>query len=1100
LATTVAVVLFTDLVGSTALLSRVGEERAEELRREHFAVLRDTLSRVGGREVKNLGDGLMIVADSAAEGAACAVALQQACEVRNRRADEPLMIRVGLSVGDADIEGGDYFGVPVIEAARLCAVAGGGEILATEIGRQLAGSRRALVFERVGEVDLKGLDSPVPTCRVMWAPPDPVDDRPPFPARLASARADAFVGRASEVAQMLEAWKHMLSDGVHRSVLVAGEPGIGKTALAAQVASVVYDEGAIVLYGRADEDLGVPYQPWIEVLTQLIDGLPEAVLAAHVASRGAYLALLVPRLATKLGTTVPPSSDPETERYVLFGCVVDLLAWASTDHPVVVVLDDLHWADRPSLQLLRHVVAAAVPMRVGVVGTFRDSDVAAGDPLTDVLAALHRDGSAGRIALRGLSDIDLLMLLEKMAGHDMDDEGVALRDALLTETAGNPFFVGEILRHLAETGAILEGSDGRWTATVDLRGSGLPVSVREVVGRRLRRLGPDVERVLAMASVMGRDFDLSLLATVTNVDEDDLIDLCDGAVMAAVLQTTDRTDRYTFAHALVGHALYDGLSPARRTRAHGVVAEALEGQLGADPSERAEELAYHWAATRQPGSSSKAVHYSALAGRRALDLLAPDEALRWFTQALDLLDQSGREDEHLRVELLVGLGDAQRQCGIAEHRDTLLEATRLADALGETDLLVQAVLLNNRGYQSAVGGIDQERIAAIDLALGRVGDAPTAARAELLALSAIERVYVMDLGERLELAEKAVAIARSCGDRNALLFALQRPSTGISHPSTLALRTAWTAEGTQIAEDLGDTAMQYWIQADARLAALERGDGDAIDTEFERCARITARVPHATIQWNSTVHNAWTAGLRGDLAEYERLAEAAFALGSEGGEPDALMMFGAHLINLRDHQGRLGEMIPLVEQAVANFPALPAFRPILVYTKTRGGQLDNAREMLDEDLANGFALPADHTWTTGMACWANAAFLLGMVEAASPLRDLIRPYHDQIVNSGATFWPGLCHYLGLLDHLVGRLDDAEQWFNEALALHQRVRSPILIGATQASWAAVLADRAAPKDLIRAHALAQSALDVAMVGDYGNIIADARAVLDRVRSS
>jgi class 3 adenylate cyclase/tetratricopeptide (TPR) repeat protein len=1096
LATTVAVVLFTDLVGSTALLSRVGEERAEELRREHFAVLRDTLRRVGGQEIKNLGDGLMIIAPSAAEGAACAVALQQACEVRNRRAEEPLMVRVGMSLGDADVEDGDYFGVPVIEAARLCAVAEGGEILATEVVRQLARTRRGLVFAPVGELNLKGLDVPVPTCRVIWLPSEPVDERPPFPARLASARAETFVGRTAEVDQLLEAWKHMLGDGVHRSFLVAGEPGIGKTSLVARVSSVVYDEGAIVVYGRADEDLGIPYQPWIEVLTQLVEGLPEAVLAAHVADRGAHLARLVPRLATRLGTTIPPSADPETERYVLFGCVVDLLAWASAEHPVVVVLDDLHWADRPSLQLLRHVVSAEVSMRVGVVGTFRDSDVAIEDPLTELLAALHREGGTGRIVLRGLSDVDLLALLENMAGHDMDEEGVALRDALLSETAGNPFFVGEILRHLAETGAIVQ-LDGRWVATADLRGSGLPVSVREVVGRRLRRLGPDTERVLAVASVIGRDFELRLLANVTQVDEDDLIDLCDAAVAAAVLQETDRADRYTFAHALVEHALYDSLSQAKRSRAHGAVAEALEQHLGADPAERAGELAYHWAATHQSGSITKAVYYSAVAGRRALDLLAPDEALRWFTQALESLDRDGDDDQLRRVELLVGLGDAQRQCGISDHRQTLLDASRLADQIGATDLLVRAVLLNNRGYQSAVGGIDYERIAAIDLALQRVGDSPTAERAQLLALSAIERVYVVDLDERLALAQEGVALARASGDRSALLLTLQRPSTGISHPSTLELRTAWSSEATQIAEDLGDIAMQYWVQADARLAALERGDGDAIDDEFQRCARIKARIPYATIQWSSTVHDAWTAGLRGDIGEYERLAEVAFALGSSGGEPDALMMYGAHLINIRDHQGRLGEMVPLIEQAVADFPALPAFRPILLYARTRGGEVDEASSMLEEDLATGFKLPADHTWSTGMACWANAAFLLGMVEAAPTLRDLIRPYHDQIVNSGATFWPGLCHYLGLLDHLDGQFDDADRRFTEALALHERVRSPILVASTQASWAALLCDRSQGDDVDRAGVLAHAALDTAGAHGYGNIERDAMAAIARI---
>src|SRR4029079_7045651 len=214
-------------------------------------------------------------------------------------------------------------------------------------------------------------------------------------------------------------------------------------------------------------------------------------------------------------------------------------------------------SDRGSVQLLRHVAASDEAMRVGVLGTFRDSDITTGHPLADFLAALHRENRGVRIALRGFDDDDVLHLLETVAGHEMDDQGVALRDALLAETAGNPFFVAEILRHLAETGAIYPQDDGRWTADADLRAAGLRVSVREVVGRRLAGLGPDTERILGLGSVIGRDFDIALLATVAQGDVDTVIDVCETAVTAAVLSTTEIPDRYTFAHALIEHTLYD---------------------------------------------------------------------------------------------------------------------------------------------------------------------------------------------------------------------------------------------------------------------------------------------------------------------------------------------------------------------------------------------------------------------------------------------------------------------------------------------------------------------------------------------------------------
>src|SRR4051794_12147369 len=418
-------VLFTDLVGSTALLSQVGEEVAEELRREHFGLVRRAIQPSSGREVKNLGDGLMVVFASAADGVAAAVEIQQAFEERNRHGDHPLLVRVGLSLGDADVEAGDYFGVPVVEAARLCALAEGGEILSTDLVRLLAGTRGGYAFEALGEGELKGMDHPVAACRVGWTPNRPSEGRPPLPVRLASSVSTSFVGRDLEHEKLTAVWKAVTA-GEHRLVLVAGEPGIGKTTLAAQFATEVYDNAGLVIYGRCDEDLGIPYQPWIEALTQLVGQLPESVLADHLAVSGGALARLIPDLARRLAVEVSAAGDADAERFVLFGCVADLMARASVEHPVLVVLDDLHWADRPSVQLLRHVVTSDHAMRVAVLGTFRDSDVTSGHPLADVLAAFHREKGTERIALRGLTDEDLLALLERVAGHEMTAEGVAL--------------------------------------------------------------------------------------------------------------------------------------------------------------------------------------------------------------------------------------------------------------------------------------------------------------------------------------------------------------------------------------------------------------------------------------------------------------------------------------------------------------------------------------------------------------------------------------------------------------------------------------------------------------------------------------------------
>ena len=445
-----------------------------------------------------------------------------------------------------------------------------------------------------------------------------------------------------------------------------------------------------MLYGRCDEDLGIPYQPWSEAISHLVTHLPETLLADHVAARGGELARLVPDLANRVPVPPSSSSDGASERYLLFGAVVDLLARVSATAPVVLLLDDLHWSDRQTVQLFRHVVSADVPLRLLVLGTFRESDVGTDHPLAEALAALHRVPAVVRLALRGLGDDELLAPRDHRGAPD-DRERSGPAGHAHGRDGGKSLFVGEMLRHLAETGAIFQDDQGRWTVSADLRTSGLPVSIREVVGRRVARLGEGTQRVLSMASVIGRDFDTDVLAQVADLDEDLVIDLCDQAVTAAVLTEAPTPGRYT-SPTRSSSAHVDSLSSGRRVRAHRRVADALEGLYGEDPGERIGELAYHWAQAIQPQEVEKAMTYAQRAGDRALAQLAPDESVRWYRGALDLLDQMSTDDPPRRAALLFGLGDAQRQTGDPEYRETLLDSARLANEIGDTDLMVRAAL------------------------------------------------------------------------------------------------------------------------------------------------------------------------------------------------------------------------------------------------------------------------------------------------------------------------------------------------------------------------------------------------------------------------
>jgi len=623
--------------------------------------------------VKNLGDGLMVVYPSLSGALDGAVAMQQNVERYNRTATEPLSLRIGVSTGDATQEDGDYFGEPVIEAARLCGKANGGQIVTTAMVQTLA-RRTEHDFVTIGTLELKGLPEPVDAFEVSWTPAIALATVP-LPHRLAITSPTGVVGRALEVERLATVLK-ATADG-RRVVLLSGEPGIGKSTLCADLAQRAHSDGATVLYGRCDEDLGVPYQPFVEALGDYLGEAPDAALRAIDERSLSELSRLLPRIRTRLPQLAEPqSTDGEAERYLLFRAITGVLTDIAAAEPLVFVLDDLHWSDKPTVLLLRHLVATLDRAAVLIVGTYRDSDLTATHPLTEGLAALWREAAVERMAVGGLDDTGVVALLEGIAGHDMDADGIRLAHAVRRETDGNPFFTAEVLRHLAESGAIRQ-EGGRWVATVELSTIGLPTSVREVVGQRVRRLAPATQSILTIASVIGRDFDLGLLARLAERDEDEVLDALEEAAAAQVVAEVEgRPERFTFSHALLQHTLYEELSGSRRARAHRRIGELLEADCGDDPGDRIGELAHHWVAATKPSDTSKAADYARRAGERAVGTLAPDEAIRWFLQAIELLDTEPGSDPGLRIDISIALGDAQRQAGDPGYRSTLRRRRR----------------------------------------------------------------------------------------------------------------------------------------------------------------------------------------------------------------------------------------------------------------------------------------------------------------------------------------------------------------------------------------------------------------------------------------
>ena len=585
-----ATFVFTDLVDSTALASAVDRDAGERLREAHFGLLRSAVAATGGQEVKGLGDGLMLRFTSPTRALACGVAIQQAIERHNRRTTTPLAIRIGMSTGEATEADGDYYGDAVVEAARLCAEASGGQILISDLLRLLVGRHATHEMTELDARTLKGLPQPVTVVEVHWEPaPEQTGDdaqQVPLPNQLLGPGGSslfAFFGRGSELAALDQAVKEATTERQMRAVLIGGEPGMGKTWLAWQAARAAHTNGTTVLFGGSVEGLTIPYRPWITALSHLLAHAPPEVLAGLTPVQAGALARLVPTEAHRLPAGEPPATDPDTERLLLMEAVVGLLQAMLVTGPTVIVLDDLQWADLASLQLLRHLLASGAPLPLTVVATFRDSDLSRDAPLAAVLADLRREARATRLQLNGLDDHDIVELIEAAAGYELDGAGVALAHAVHGETDGNPFFVTELLRHLAESGEVTASIDGRYGLASGLADLDLPRSIREVVGHRVARLGETATRVLSLAAVVGQAFDLEVLGAVAEVDDEQLLDVLDAAVAAALI-TEDSTvaGRYRFAHTLIQHTLYQDTSMARRQRAHLRVAQALE----ATPTER----------------------------------------------------------------------------------------------------------------------------------------------------------------------------------------------------------------------------------------------------------------------------------------------------------------------------------------------------------------------------------------------------------------------------------------------------------------------------------------------------------------------------------
>ena len=1094
-------VLFTDLVGSTALGLRVGLDRAEELRQEHFALLREAIAAAKGQEVKNVGDGLMAVFPSAGAAVECAIAAQQRNELRNRRAHEKLELRVGISLGDVSRAEGDYFGSPVVEAARLCAEAAAGQVLVSELTRLMVGRRGNHVFHAVGTLELKGLTDPVSTCELAWEPL--AAGTSPLPPHLRVRPETSYVGRETVRGRLSGVWERA-SAGERQVVLVAGEPGIGKTRLATHIALEAHALGATVLYGRCEEEMAVSYQPWVQALRGLLEHCPLEVLEAHVGEHGGALAVLVPELATRVPQLPPPTAtDPETERYMLFGAIGALLQRACADTPSVVVLDDLHWADKQSLALLKHVVAHSIEAPLLLLCTYRDTDTGVDHPLTQLIADLRRERGVEWVELSGFEQHEVESLIAVAAGRELDAEGVKLAEAIRHESAGNPFFVVEILRHMVESGGLVVRDDGRYIVSAQVSNLGIPRSVRDVIGQRLRRLGNDAVAVLSAAAVIGREFDLELLALVTETSEDELLASLEAAAAGSVLsESRVKPGRFTFAHALINHTLYENLSRTRRARMHARIAGAIERLYGDEIDERLGELAHHWSAATQAADRGRAIAHTRRAGEQALAQLAPDEALRWFRQAVEQIATSAYPRDEDRCDLLILTGEAQRQAGDRGYRETLLLAGQVADRLADPDRIARAALANTRGWASMAGALDTGRVAALEVALAAV-PLTSPYRPILLAQLASEVCFHWDFHDRVQpLIAEALERSRGDGDRDALARVLSLVSAALTgRPEMLADRLELSGELRALADELGDPFRAFTGAAWRFIASIELAEIAEAHACAHRMRELAEQVDRPWMTWVALTGSTVEAQLAGDLERTEMLARKALAVGVDMGLTDVFTFYGAQISAVRYEQGRLEEIIGGHLAAEGKTTGISAYPAVLAAYLSELGRLDEATTRLDAVAAGGFAsLPHDEFLLYSLSHWGLVAVDVRDLGASAALYDLLVPYRAVIVGAVGVVFGSAEMILGRLAAALGRHQEAERHYATAARVHENIGARLLHARTSVYWAQMLLDRDVGDDRDRALALLEGAKGSAEALGGAAVARDANDLLVTARAA
>jgi DNA-binding SARP family transcriptional activator/tetratricopeptide (TPR) repeat protein len=901
--------------------------------------------------------------------------------------------------------------------------------------------------------------------------PVTAEARPPLPAALQRRERSPFVGRVDSLGWLRAQWSDARG-GSGRLGVIAGEPGIGKTRLASELARAAHEEGAAVLLGRCHEEILISYQPFVEAFGRYVAAVSPDVLRGQLEVYGGELARLASELTRRLPDLPEPGSgDSDGQRFRLFEAAGSLLANASRSWPVVLVLEDLHWADKPTALLLTHVVRSIQTERVLVIGTYRDTEP--GEPLASVLTDLHRERAVERMRLGSLHRGDVSTMISGWLGRAPPTH---FAHALHRETEGNPFFIEEVLRHLIEADAV-EGTE--WARLASFTALGIPDGVREAIERRLATLSPTARRIVTMAAVIGRSFSITVLGALAELPGDRLLEALEEATERRIVEEeAGAVGRYTFAHALIRETLYASLSGPRRVGLHRRIGAILEQEHAEDAEPPLGELAYHFVAAAEPGAAAKAVDYSARAARRALAALAYEEAVGHFDRALEALQLSRSPDEATRCELLLGLGEAHgKASAFVDSRDAFQAAAQLARTAGLAEHLALAALGLGRGWIEQ-GTADPAVIGLLQEALAALPETRTALRARLLGRLAMELHFSNEPERCRALAREAVTLARRLGDPSTLAFALnthhwaQRGQDEVGELLAIADQIIGHAEGS------GELELALQGHSWRLVDLLELGQPEEIDDEVAACIDLADRL-------GQPFYRSWVAGLhpmralmQGRFSDAEQLAREALAAAESAANWNGITASRVQLAwcwkDIGRGADRAAEVERFVREEVLTRPlsggAAAVWHGNLALFMAEAGLETRAREYLDRvGECDDTELTQNVDGRSGAALAAEACALLADERMAPRFYELLLPRNGLCIlgGRGVYFRGAVARYLGLLAATLGRADDAIRHLEDALETNTRAQAPPWIARSLFELGRALLARGRSGDELRA---------------------------------